>query len=416
MSKNKYENIEASKQAVRVQYNPFSTVLRWWPAVLLGMATIGAYGLVLYAFSVFIEPIKAETGWSNGALSGAFSLGLLVSGIGAIFTGRFLDQIGSRPVMLGSLLAGSALLLTAASAGSLLVFVIGWGVGGGIIGAGLFYNVTMALTTRLYDNDRTKAFAILTFIGGLASPIYFPLAGFLVEQWGWRIALRGQVALLFLFVLPAATLIRGGRAKSDTGKDSVSVSGVTIIREAFRVSQIRRMVAAFSLMLGAMVAVQVHHVPAIQAAGLSLATATTVAAIRGFLSLPGRALLSPIVNFTGVRGAILVMYAAMIIGLLALVMAGPFIFIMGFAVITGLTYGTILPLHGLYAAEVFGEKRIGTLMGAQSTVISLFAALGPVVLGLTIDLTDGYGLLLITSALITGLAMWLLGAKKKMLA
>ena len=128
MSKNQCENIDSNNQAVRVQYNPFSAVLRWWPAVLLGLATIGAYGLVLYAFSVFIEPIKAETGWSNGALSGAFSLGLLVSGIGAIFTGRLLDQIGSRPVMLGSLLAGSALLLTAASAGSLLVFVIGWGV------------------------------------------------------------------------------------------------------------------------------------------------------------------------------------------------------------------------------------------------------------------------------------------------
>jgi MFS family permease len=412
MLNNKYKNKSVSSDIATVESNLFSWVFKWWPTILLGLVTIGAYGLVLYAFSVFIEPIKAETGWSDGALSGAFSLGLLVSGIGAVFAGHFLDQIGNRPVMLGSLIIGSALLLTAASAGSLFVFIIGWGLGGGIIGAGLFYNVTMAVTTRLYDNDRTKAFAILTFIGGLASPIYFPLAGFLVEQWGWRIALRGQVVLLILCVLPAAILIRGGRAQRKDEKNIASITGYTAIREAFKVPQVRRMVAAFSLMLGAMAAVQVHHIPAMQAVGLSLATATTVAGIRGFLSLPGRALLSPIVNLTGVRGAILMMYAAMMIGLLALLMAGSFFFVLGFAVITGLTYGTILPLHGLYAAEVFGEERIGTLMGAQATVIGLFAAFGPLALGITIDLTGGYSLLLTISVIVTGLAMWLLGARK----
>ena len=293
-------NFKQSKSPLGItkagSYGPgslLSPLLRWWPVVLLGLATIGAYGLVLYASSVFIEPIKTETGWSNGALSGAFSFGLLVSGIGAVFTGRLIDRIGSRPVMLCSLIVGSVLLLMAASAFSLPVFVISWGTGGGIIGAGLFYNVTMAVTTRLYD-DRTKAFAILTFIGGLASPIFFPIAGFLVEQWGWRMALRGLVALLVLFVLPAASLVRGGQGEMDNKKDSVSA--IASIREAFGLSEVRRMVAAFALMLGAITAVQVHHVPAMQAAGLTLATATTMAGIRGFLSLPGRALLSPIVT------------------------------------------------------------------------------------------------------------------------
>lgn len=241
MLNNQFRNRNLPNTAVKVKPRTLSAAFKWWPAVLLGLATIGAYGLVLYAFSVFIEPIKAETGWSDGALSGAFSLGMLVSGMGALLAGRLLDQVGSRPVMLGSLIIGSALLLTAASAKSLPVFVLCWGVGGGIIGAGFFYNVTMAVTTRLFDSNRTKAFVV----------------------------------------------------------------------------------------------------------------------------------------------------------------------------ITGLTYGTILPLHGLYAAEVFGKERIGTLMGVQTTIIGLFAALEPIVLGLTIDLTGGYGLLLIASALITGLAMWLLIAGKE---
>jgi len=107
------------------------------------------------------------------------------------------------------------------------------------------------------------------------------------------------------------------------------------------------------------------------------------------------------------------MYAAMICGLLSLLMAGPFWFVIGFAVISGLAYGTILPLHGLYTAEIFGKQQIGTLMGAQTTIISLFAASGPFVLGLTVDFTGGYGMLMIISILATALAIPLLGFGEK---
>jgi MFS family permease len=346
-------------------------------------------------------------------LSAAFSLGMLVSGLGATVAGRLLDQFGSRPVMLGSLLIGSTLLFVAASANSLLLFFIAWGAGGGIIGAGLFYNVTMAITTRLFDSDRTRAFALLTFIGGLASPIYFPLAGVMVEQWGWRPALRGLVVLLLLCVLPAALTIGGRRTKSGDSKENGNIDGYTGIREAFRVPQVRFMVGAFALTLASLAAIQVHQVLAMQAVGLSLAAATTMAGIRGFLSLPGRALLSPIVKLTGVPGAILIMYAATVAGLLTLLLAGPFSFVVGFAVITGLSFGTIVPLHGLYAAEVFGKQRIGTLMGAQTTVVAVAAALGPVLLGLTVELTGGYDLFLVASAIFTGVAIWLLAMGRR---
>jgi len=389
------------------------SLLKWWPAALLGLTAIGAYGLALYAFSIFIEPIKAETGWSNGALSFAYSLGMLVSGLCAIFTGRLLDWAGHRPVMLGSLVIGSGLLLTASSARSLTVFVLSWGIGAGVIGAGLYYNLTMAVTARLFDNDRTRAFAVLTFVGGLASPIYFPLAGFLIEQWGWRIALRGLVALLFVCVLPAVVLIRGNQTRSNPDRENESGSDYQGVREALSVPLVRRMMIAFSLMLGATAAIQVHHVPAMQAAGLSLSAAALMASVRGILSLPGRALLSPIVALAGVRGSILIVYAAMILGLLAFMLAGPFVFVAGFAVITGLAYGTILPLHGLYAAQIFGEQRIGTLMGVQSTIVGLFAALGPVVLGQTIDFTGGYHVLLLACILLIGLAMFTLSRNEK---
>ncbi len=72
------------------------------PVTLLGVMTIGAYGLVLYAFGAFVGPIRDDTGWSNTVISSAFSLSALSGGLGAIATGRLLDRVGIRPVMLRS--------------------------------------------------------------------------------------------------------------------------------------------------------------------------------------------------------------------------------------------------------------------------------------------------------------------------
>ena len=381
---------------------------KWWPVILMGIATIGAYGLVLYSFGVFIGPIREETGWSNGALSTAFSLGLLISGVGAMFTGRLLDAVGSRPVMSGSLIVGSVLLYLTASAESLPMFIVGWGVGGGIIGAGLFYNITMAITTRLYLADRAKAFAILTLIGGLASPIYFPLAGVLVEWLGWRTALRVLTTALIIIVLPSIVMIGGGNAQKNSAEKEPQGKNFLEILAAFKSRQFIMLLLAFSFSMCVLVAIQVHHVPAMQATGLTLSLATALAGIRGFLSLPGRALLAPIVRMLGTKGAIQVMYGAMAMGCASLFLAGSLGFVIGFTVITGLTFGLIAPLHGLYAAEVFGEQHIGTMMGVQTTIVSVVAASGPTLLGLTVDLSGGYSWLLMISILVTALAMFFL--------
>lgn len=380
----------------------------WWRVALLGVTTIVSYGFVLYSFGVFVVPIEEETGWGTGVVSAAFSLSLLGGGLGAIFAGRLLDKVGARPVMLVSLAAGSVLLLVAASAESPVAFILAWGLGGGIISAGLFYNVTMAITARLFMDRRAQAFAVLTFVGGLASPIYFPLAGVLVDATGWRDTVRIMVVVLVIGTVPTAMLVRGAAATLANAVEGGPEAGYSSVRQAFRTREVVQMVAMFSLAMSAFSALQVYHVPAMQAAGVSLTAATTIAGVRGFLSLPGRALLSPITTRAGVPRAMLVMYAAMALGVGILILAGSTVFIWTFAVITGLAFGTIAPLHGLHAAAVFGERRIGTLMGAQTAVVAVASAAGPLLVGLTVDAMDGYGVALAIIAIMFGLSLGLL--------
>ncbi len=383
-----------------------SVARHWRDAVLLGFLTVGAYGVSVYASGVLIEPVHDDTGWSVGWISAAFTVSGLAGGMGALGSGWLLDRIGARPVLLGSLLPGAALLLLASIARNALVFVVAWGLGGGLISAGLFYNITMALTARLYPGDRVRAFAVLTFVGGFAAVIYFPLAGVLVDQFGWRTATRALVVLMVAHVLPALA-IRGGAAPA--GAAATPLRGdLAGIGDALRSRQVVLMIGMFSLAAMAFGAIQVHHVPAMTAAGVSLGTATALASVRGFLSLPGRVLMEPAVRRTGVLGTLGGVYALMAIGSLPLAFGRGLGWLLVFTFSTGIAFGALSPLHGLRAAEVYGERRIGTLMGFQSLVVSLVSAMGPLLLGLTVDATGGYRLAILLSCGLFAAALALL--------
>ena len=96
--------VEGSGDAGRLVSMGIAARSRYWrDASLLGVATVGAYGVVNYAFGVLIDPLHEDTGWSTGTLSFAYSAGVLLSGAVAFVAGRTLDRHGSRPVLLTAL-------------------------------------------------------------------------------------------------------------------------------------------------------------------------------------------------------------------------------------------------------------------------------------------------------------------------
>ncbi len=84
------------------------------PALCLTQIT--GWGIVSYAFPVLYSRITADTSWSSGATTGAFSPALLVSAAAGVPTGRVLDRRGPHLVMTaGSALAVIGVLAVAAA-------------------------------------------------------------------------------------------------------------------------------------------------------------------------------------------------------------------------------------------------------------------------------------------------------------
>jgi MFS family permease len=151
------------------------------------------------------------------------------------------------------------------------------------------------------------------------------------------------------------------------------------------------MTAMLAVTMVAVSAIQVHHVAALRGAGLSLGAAAALAGVRGLISLPGRGALAFVQRRLGTAGATLVIYLTMTVGTLLLIPAGHISFVWAFIIITGFAFGTIVPIHGLYSAEVLGNRRLGTLLGIQAVVLAVAGASGPLIVGFLADASDSYG-------------------------
>jgi MFS family permease len=368
----------------------------WWPVLLLGCTTIGAYGAVYYSFGVLLTPMRDATGWSTGALSGGFSLSVLLGGACAVLAGRVVDRAGARLVLAVSLAVGCAGLLAASYAEESWQFVAGWAIGGGAVAGGLYYNVTMALTARLYPAQRPAAFSILTLLGALAGPIFYPYAGWLVETFEWRTALRLLVLALAVSAAPAAILVRVGPGqRAPEATDSRRDGSVRAALSDRRIVTALIMMGTVSLGTSALT---LHQVPAMQATGISLAAASGIAGTRGFFQFGGRVFLSPLIARLGLVGALGAAYAVSAAGTGLLAAAGSIVLVFAFIAMTGVALGLLSPLHGLFAAEVYGEARLGTLMGVQQIVVSVSGAAGPWIAGVALDATGSYAPVLLAAA------------------
>lgn len=83
-----------------------------WIMVILAFFVLAVNALAVFGFGVFLKPLTEEFGWERGALSGAFSLGALFTGILSLATGRLTDRYGPRIfVTLAGILMGAGFIL-----------------------------------------------------------------------------------------------------------------------------------------------------------------------------------------------------------------------------------------------------------------------------------------------------------------
>lgn len=365
---------------------------------ILGLVTIAVYGSWFYAFGVLLDPIVADTGWSETAVAGAFSSSTLIAGVGSLAGGWLLDRWGSRLVFAIAALFGGGGIWLAAGATTPVTFAVAGAIGGGVLAALGFYHVTQTTAVRVSPGSEDRAIAVLTIWGAFSSVIYIPLTAWLVTNFEWRVTLR------VLAVTVTMTLLLG-MMSIDTRRRDVSAPP-PIFRDlgrSVRSARARRFLVS-QVMAGLGVGtILVYQVPAMTAAGLALGAASFWAGFRGFAQLGGRLPLMSLVRRLGVANSLRVAYVAIGLGSIALAFAGNQALALVYAVSAGFGIGAVSPLVGMHSKNVFGATAMGTAMGLTSLVFMMGNAVGPVGAAWLSEVTGARTIPVVISGFVIGL-------------
>jgi len=376
----------------------------WTLVVTLGLTETASYGVLYYAFTVFLSPMQAELGWSRSALTGAFSLSLLLSGVTGLLVGRWLDRHGPHALMtLGSCLA-VALTLAWSQARNLVVFYLIWAAIG-VVMAAVLYEPAFWVVARRFTRQRGRALTVLTFVAGFASVIFVPLAGALVLAQGWRAALVTLAIILAVVTIPAHALVlrerrdltpqpplpQGeGEPEPVLGGKSAGEAKGAGGSTALRSLAFWGIAAAFFLITLSTSALAVHLVPLLQGRGYSQTFATTTVGIYALMALPGRLIFTPLgdrIHRNWVVASIFFIHA---LGMLALLLAPGMIGIVGYVVLSGAGFGAIMPARASLVADVYGAAHYGQINSVVAFVSLVARSIGPIGMSLIYEFAGGY--------------------------
>src|SRR6266849_3042890 len=391
--------------------------------VTLGVTETISWGILYYAFAVYLSPMETELGWSRGDMTGAFSLGLLLAGVAAIPVGRWLDRFGPRALMALGSVAGTFLVLAWSRVSNLLELYLVWAAIGLTMSATL-YDPAFATATRWFERKRVRALTAITLMAGFASTIFIPLAGWLVQAEGWRQSLATLAVILAIgTIAPHALLLR--RRPEDlgmhpVGEPMVQRRGEPVrppgmpVGQAMRHASFRWLVVAFWLATLSTIAVGVHILPYLEDRGYDATFAASVTGLIGAMQVFARLLLAPFGNRANPRLLAASMLALQPIALVVLLLmrSTPGVFL--FVVLFGAQRGLSTLARPALLADLYGRAEYASIAGVLQFALSLAQAAAPVGAGVAYDLSGSYEPVFWALAVISALAVVaILPARKK---
>ncbi len=352
----------------------------------------------LYSFGVFFNPMLNEFGWTSAAVSGAYSLAFLLLGMASIVTGRITDRFGPKMVLMvgGFIFALGYILMSQIS--TMWQFYL---IYTGMIAVGLSSSFVPLMSTvvRWFVKRRGLMIGIVSSGVGVGIVIIPPLATQLISFYGWRTSYIVVGIAALVLVIPAALLLKRdpgevgqlayGAGEVEVNNMSSDASGLTL-RQAVRTRQLWLLWVTFLFAGFGIQMILVHIIPHVTGLGISAATAAIILATVGGFNTAGRVIMGGAADRIGSKPVLLISTIVISASFFWLLVARELWMFYPFAVVFGISYGGFLALLSPVAAEIFGLKAAGVLLGFLHFGMTIGETAGPVVAGGIYDVTGGY--------------------------
>lgn len=373
--------------------------------VLAGMIMQLSIGSI-YAYSKWIEPLSKELNWDAHDTKTGFSLAICFLGLTAAFMGKFAQKIG--PTKAGFIAAifliigllGSAL---AVKMSSIYLFYLTFGVLQGI-GLGFGYIVPVYTVVKWFPDRPGLASGIIIMSFALGSL----LASFLIGPLYTSLGLSGAFSTLGICygicMLLSALYLSNPINTNAVQQVHIDLTPKQIITD-------KRFIALWLLLFlnvcGGIAIISKAAILGEEVVGMSATQATMFVAIIGLFNGLGRLFWSSISDKIGCWNTFMIFIGinAACFALIPTFSTDQTSFqALTFIIIAG--YGAGFATMPSFVKNIFGTEKYGQVLGYTLTAWSAAAFVGPLLLGLTTEITIFYLFaILLVIALFVGL--WL---------
>ena len=362
---------------------------RWLRALVVltsFLALFAIVGIALYGLPFFYDFMVRDFGWSRAQVTSGNALSKLVVGpVFGFLAGWLVDRFGPRRLMIaGIVMAGVALIGLGAIrslAGFYLFYLfnaLGYVCGGPL--------PNQVLLSRWFTGGRGRAMGVAYLGIGIGGAVVPFLAVWLTRAVGWQGALQGLGLLIIATALPMALFVRESPASTTSTTFTTSTTSAVLHRPAF-----------YLLLLGSMCSIAAvggtnQHLKLFLSLdhGYSQTAAARVASLVLVSSLVGRLGMGWLADRIPKKYVMLLIYLLVACAIPVLFLTGTRAAIYIFAVVFGIGLGGEYMVIPLMAAELFGVRVLGRVMGIVLTADGVGEAVAPWLVGRMRDAAGSY--------------------------
>ncbi len=384
------------------------TFYGWYIVIASWMMIFLQYSV---SFSIFFKPILEEFKWDRAMLSSVQSIGLLAFTIISPFLGRLIDRVGPR-------------IMIAISAASQIISALLNGIASSIwylYAARFTYGITVyppaqVLVSRWFMRLKGTALGIVTSAMPIGTLVLTPISQFLILSWNWRVTMLFWAAVMLVVILPLLLVIRNsprekglepdGEKLRDkelkTSLESTAHARVVPPEEIGHTISQAIKTSGFWLLALTQIAcgigcgfMMTHIVIFATDVGFSDMIGATLVSVQGAFNLIGVIALGYLSDkmvrkntlalthlIRSISFAVLIMFTLLASNSLWLLYVAMALF--------GIGWFTTAPLSTALAADLYGNLRLGTILGMTMGCHMLGMAIGAYMGGAIFDATGSY--------------------------
>ncbi len=398
----------------------------WW-VVIAATTVLSAQGVMFYGFGILFPSMLEEFNWSRTLTSSIFSVQISTNSLFILLMGYLVDRYSPRLLIgLGALFLGLGMIFSSFTREIWHLYLF-FGI---IVGAGTsgMYVPPITVVTRWFQMKRGLALGIAVTGIGIGGFLGSPFLNWLIQSFGWRIALPVLGISTGIVVSLAAMVLIGHPREKGLQPYGAEASRGVHDRESSLISQNQPLTsekgpdldwtvwhalktrAFFILFLMfffaevSLVGVMAHLFTYATENGVPNHIVSWAYGVIGATSLVGKVGIGALSDRIGRVTAFLLSFVLKGTAFIFLLPSPNILFLFLFAAILGLSYGGWTPLFPAILGDFFGLGSMGKIFSILTINFLLGGTCGPILAGWIFDRMGSYSIAFMIFSVICYLA------------